>query len=401
MKMPKTPLMRDEPDGSTGIVRWARNIGAAGLALFLMIGLATNLREVLAHKIDLFPQSPSWPAFLDGKVTAGIASALSTARLPVFAARTQRGLAWETLADMGPRVRQGCPGWLFIADELRLHPHGMADMTIRADVLARIRDLLKARGIDLLVVTVPDKTRIETTHLCGLTRPGALVGRMRDWNALLARRGIDNVDLTPVLAAAARQGGRPVYLRTDTHWNETGAAAAAAAAADAVASRLQPEPPQEYRTRHEPVRYWPGDLLRLAGLDRWRAHRPLPAEQVTSSVFEEVEPAVAGTVAPDASDLFGDVQAPNVALIGTSFSNNSGFGGFLEQHLHARVGRFAKDGGDFSGAAHDYFVGSAFRENPPQLLVWEIPERVLQLPDTQASRELPGLLDGRLRPMEK
>ena len=69
-----------------------------------------------------------------------------------------------------------------------------------------------------------------------------------------------------------------------------------------------------------------------------------------------------------------------VALIGTSFSRNSNFVPFLEQALGASLGNFAKDGGEFSGAAKDYFASPAFRETPPQLLIWEIPERDLQSP---------------------
>ncbi|KUM41869.1 hypothetical protein AR540_06495 [Pseudomonas sp. EpS/L25] len=63
----------------------------------------------------------------------------------------------------------------------------------------------------------------------------------------------------------------------------------------------------------------------------------------------------------DASDdLFGDGDLPNVALIGTSFSRNSNFLPFLEQALGASVGRFAKDGGHFAGAARDYFPSPRF-----------------------------------------
>ena len=79
-------------------------------------------------------------------------------------------------------------------------------------------------------------------------------------------------------------------------------------------------------------------------------------------------------------DLFGDDNLPNVALIGTSFSRNSSFVGFLQRALSAPVGNFAKDGGEFSGAAKAYFDSPAFRQTPPQLVIWEIPERDLQTP---------------------
>jgi alginate O-acetyltransferase complex protein AlgJ len=78
------------------------------------------------------------------------------------------------------------------------------------------------------------------------------------------------------------------------------------------------------------------------------------------------------------ADLFGDADLPNTALIGTSFSRNSNFAGFLQQALGAPVGNFAKDGGAFSGAANSYLNNPASKETPPKQIIWEIPERDLQ-----------------------
>jgi alginate O-acetyltransferase complex protein AlgJ len=50
---------------------------------------------------------------------------------------------------------------------------------------------------------------------------------------------------------------------------------------------------------------------------------------------------------------------------------------FLEQKMHRQVANFALDGGDFDGAARAYLRSAAFKQTPPKLLVWEIPERVL------------------------
>lgn len=374
-----TPLKRDEPQSTAAPVRLMRGAVAIVFLLLLAAGLVTTLRAAFGHKLDLFPKPVTWHAFLKGETTADIASSLSAAPLPVQAAHVQRGLGWDVLGDLGPRVRQGCPGWLFLADELRVHPHGAADMVARADVLAQVRDGLRERGIGLLVVTVPDKSRLEAAHLCGLARAPAMEGRLHDWSGLLAQRGIDSLDLTAVLEAAQQQAAQPVFLRTDTHWNELGASAGADAVGAAVLQHLQPAPAQQYRVTREPAKAWPGDLVHLAGLQGWSPLRPLPSEQVAAAKVEAAADAGGGD-APDADDLFGDVQAPNVALIGTSYSNTSNFGPFLERRLQAQVGRFAKDGGDFAGAAHDYFTGAEFRDHPPQLLIWEIPERVLQMP---------------------
>ena len=102
-------------------------------------------------------------------------------------------------------------------------------------------------------------------------------------------------------------------------------------------------------------------------------------EQVAVTQITEVQGA-ADEAALGEDDLFGDSQLPNIAVIGTSFSRNSNFIPFLERAVGARVGNFAKDGGEFSGAANDYFSSPAFKQTPPEVLIWEIPERDLQSP---------------------
>ncbi|WP_411558839.1 alginate O-acetyltransferase AlgX-related protein, partial [Pseudomonas syringae] len=99
-------------------------------------------------------------------------------------------------------------------------------------------------------------------------------------------------------------------------------------------------------------------------------------------------------------DLFGDSNLPNVALIGTSFSRNSGFVGFLQRELGAPIGNFAKDGGEFSGAANVYFDNPAFRQTPPKLLIWEIPERDLQTVYVRIENieHVPGSVAGNKKP---
>jgi len=369
--------MRNDPAGDKGVVRWARNLAAAGLLIFLLAGLGTTLRDVLQHRLDVFPEPVTWSSFLTGRTTANVARAMASAPVPVAAARLQRGISWELLADLGPHVRTGCPGWLFIADELRVHPQRAKDLSARADVLARVHEALRARGIALLVVTVPDKSRIEASRLCGLARPTALDDRLRQWNELLLEHGIAHLDFQATLRDAQQRSGQPMFLRTDTHWNEAAAEAAAQTTAAAVrAQGVRPVPEQHWQVYRQAEQL--GDLIRLAGLDRWQAKRPLQADHVQASHFKPVD---ADEAAPDDQELFGDADAPNIALIGTSFSNTSNFGRFLEQHLQVRLGRFAKDGGDFDGAAKAYFASDAFRQNPPRLLIWEVPERVLQLPD--------------------
>ena len=146
-------------------------------------------------------------------------------------------------------------------------------------------------------------------------------------------------------------------------------------------------PHTAYETALQDPARRPGDLVRLAGLE-WLPLGLQPAtETVAASRFSEK----ADTSLSDADnldDLFGDDNLPNVALIGTSFSRNSNFAGFLQQALAAPIGDFSKDGGEFSGGANSYFTNPAFKQTPPALVIWEIPERDLQTPYSDVIRPL-------------
>lgn len=351
----------------------------AGLvfALFLAVGLGSCGWALLSDRLSLWPERLDRHALLEGELTHHIAKELAKAPLPEAAARLERGASWLLLGDTGPRVRQGCPGWLFLAEELEVHRQAAANAQARAQTVMALQRALAARHVRLLVAVVPDKSRIAADQLCGLRRPAAFASRIADWTRLLAAAQVPVVDLTAPLTPL----GSAAFLRTDTHWNEAGAAAAAAAlAAEVKALPFQATPAREFARTLLPPAPRPGDLVRLAGLD-WLPPRLQPAPEVLR--LTQVDSRAAATAS---DDLFGDGDLPNLAVIGTSFSRNSNFLPFLEQALGASVGRFAKDGGHFAGAARDYFQSQAFRQTPPQLLVWEIPERDLQSPSPEALR---------------
>jgi len=286
----------------------------------------------------------------------------------------ERGIQWNLTGDYGPSVRAGCPGWLFLADELTVHAERARSAQFRAELAVRLNARLKARGIKLLMVVVPDKTRIEAAHLCGLNRPALFESRVLNWQEALRRQGIDTLDLTATLAGTPDER----YYRTDTHWNETGAHSSAKAVAATLAGLGWAVMQPEIALNSAQVAR-PGDLVHLAGLDGLPAFLRPPVEQAQVTVVPAVE------VVSD--DLFGDAGMPSVALIGTSYSRNSNFVPFLARSLGEPVANLAKDGGDFSGAATAYFSGTTFRDNPPKVVVWEIPERVIEMPVKQAEQQ--------------
>lgn len=344
------------------------------LAAFLGIGLVSCGVLMASGKLQWLPGNVDSDAVLHGEVTHALARQLSATVLAEQAANLERGASWLLLQDSGPRVRQGCPGWLFLTDERRIQRNAEANAQRKVQAVIDLRQRLAGQGIDLWVIVVPDKSRIAASQLCGLYRPEQLQARISAWTRPLQSAGVTTLDLT----AALQPLGDAAFLRTDTHWSETGANAAALALARRIKeSGFKASPLRDFDTRVAPAAPRPGDLVRLAGLD-WLPLSLQPAPQsVAETTISEQAKAAQGD-ADNLDDLFGDAELPNIALIGTSFSRNSGFVGFLQRALGAPIGNFAKDGGEFSGAANAYFDSPAFTQTPPKLVLWEIPERDLQ-----------------------
>ncbi|MGE8065421.1 alginate O-acetyltransferase AlgX-related protein [Pseudomonas sp. NPDC089569] len=343
---------------------------------FLTVGFASCAWLLLSGKVEMLPPNLTVDDVLHGEVTHKIAKQLSKGAVPEQAANLERGASWLALHDTGPRVRSGCPGWLFLTSEMSINRHAQANAETKAGVVRDVQKRLADRGIRLLVAVVPDKSRIASAQLCDLRRPAQLLDRAVAWVEGLNNAGVMAIDLAPTLQPL----GAEAYLRTDTHWSETGSAAAARAVAKQVqVMGISATPHKDFELKvQEPARR-PGDLVRLAGLEWLPVAWQPTAETVAATVASE-KAGEAQSGGDNLDDLFGDDNLPNVALIGTSFSRNSNFVGFLQQALGAPIGNFAKDGGEFSGGANGYFNNPAFKQTPPKLVIWEIPERDLQTP---------------------
>ena len=349
-------------------------VAGVTLAVFMGIGLLACGLLMASGKVQWLPARVDRDTLLHGEVTHALARQLSATFLAGQAANLERGASWLLLKDTGPRVRQGCPGWLFLTDEQRINRNAQANERTKAQAVIDLKQRLGKQGIDLWVMVVPDKSRMAANQLCGLYRPQQLHNRVVRWSGMLQAADVHVLDLTATLQPL----GDAAFLRTDTHWSETGASAAAAAMAQHLEEAgFKATPSRAFDTRAAPLAPRPGDLVRLAGLD-WLplSLQPAPQSVAQTTISEQVEAASQGGESLD--DLFGDADLPNVALIGTSFSRNSAFVDFLQRALGAPIGNFAKDGGEFSGAANAYFASPAFIQTPPKVLIWEIPERDLQ-----------------------
>lgn len=342
------------------------------LGLVLAVGLASSVAAVLSEKGRALLAGSSLTGLLNGEATSKLARLLNEDLIGGRELATAaRAVDWVLTGDIGPQVRRGCGNWLFLREELDVHRDGAVALSRRVAMAATVQRLLAARGIHLVVAITPDKSRVKSDALCHVSRPESLAGRFDAFAAGLAAAGIDTVDLRAALAGAAEGG----YYRTDTHWSEAGARAAARAIARHLeAGHLAPARGAEVPVVAGEVKERVGDLIRLAGLDGVSSPLRPAGDMVATSTI--ILPAIV------ADDLFGDMAGPPVAVIGSSYSRTANFIGFLAAELAAPIADMAREGAGFAGAAIPYFADGAFTATPPRVVIWEIPERILDAPLT-------------------
>jgi len=299
--------------------------------------------------------------------------------------RWQAAARYRFFGDLGTQVREGCPGWLFYADGLQAPVQPGFDPVMRADggdaltdariaTLHQYANVLHGMGIQLVVVTVPDKARVETEALCGLRQDTRMTQRLNAWNRALNASGVAHVELLPVLQAA-----RPAFYRTDVHWNARGAQAAAQTIGAAVLPLLGGERGKTaftHATAPEQPRI--GDLLKLANLDDvsdfWR-----PAPDLVSR--ERLH-------AQQSGGLLDDGPAAQVLLAGSSFSRRSAFAGRLGEQLGSQVWNVSLDDGRFDRALKSVWNDRANWPKSVRVVIWEMSEDALSMPvDTNAQKD--------------
>ncbi|MBV8779379.1 MAG: cell division protein FtsQ [Alphaproteobacteria bacterium] len=274
-------------------------------------------------------------------------------------------------------VFQGCPGWLFLPLELEVNPNRAANFAANIAAIDNVAHHLARRHVTLVVVVVPDRSRVEAGRLCPLHRPPELDGRYGAIIGSLEQLGIRAIDLRAPLQAA----GADTFYRTDTHWNELGARTAA----EAVAARLREwglasRQRAEFRLSTKPPTERVGDLVRL--LNDFNGTGTLlrpPGDIEAATVIEQAAPPGIG--------LLDDVPPPDTVLLGTSYSTVANFAGFLAVALGAPLDNRAKAGGALLGAVRAYLADPALDKAPPRVVLWEMPERILDEPLPAAERE--------------
>lgn len=359
---------------------WTVWLSGAFAATILLIALAAGWRAA--------PDSGAAVAAGPGAWNGAFTREFESHYDAVFPVRTLGINTWAAISYLlfregKPGVVVGRDGWLYTAEEFTLRPDAEARVEAHLQQVARVRERLAARGTALLVALVPAKARVYPEHV-GARRPaplhGALYGRALD---AARAAGVPAPDLHAALTdCKARQpAGASMFLRTDTHWTPAGAqcVAVALAAASRAAGLQRAGEPVAFRTALAPSAPHRGDLLKFLPLDPWFAGLLPPADTLATPRTEPL--AAAG--------LLDDAPAPEVVLVGTSYSANPlwNFTGALQQ-------AFGEDVVSYATPAHgpflpmlEYLDSADFAAGPPRLVIWEMPERYLPMRDDASSTE--------------
>lgn len=338
---------------------------ACVVAILLAAGLGWGGWRLAQARLSGADLAPS--AWLDGSAGAVLNQALALPR-QADVDTWNAALRYRLLGDLGDQVAMGCPQWLFYRDGLR-PPPGVHVLDERLRLMRHWVRELRARQVQVLVVAVPDKSRIESAQLCGQPVSQPMRQVLDDWQAALRADGVPFVDLREALRAAPA----PRFFRTDVHMNAQGAQAAAARVAEAALPLLGGAGTQAFKTDPAPApQPRMGDLIVLAGLERappgWRPD----LEQVSEA---KIEPVRGG-------GLLDEPAPVDVLLAGTSNGRRSQFAERLGMGLGREVWNMSLDGGQFSGALTMALNQRAQWPASLKLVIWEFSENALSLPLT-------------------
>lgn len=357
--------------------RLRRDAPAVVLIATMVLGLAMTPIASIVRDVNQQAQTVSAQ-----RLTARFDEALETHhpwRTPAL--RAIALLRLQLFRQGNGAVVVGREGWLYTEEELRW---GERDAQLLNTRLQWIAQAVRSAGNDtrVVVLLLPSKARVYPEALPRTVRALAEHPRYEYTLQTLRARGVAVVDGRDALSAKT-------FFRRDTHWRPKGAVAAARAVGQTVDATFSPAFVDTLSTDDYALRWTPrvdhvGDLLSFVPVGPFAADVGFGAESYRTFQVES-----AGV---DALGLFDAPDIP-VALVGTSYSADPrwGFEDALRVALSADVLNVAEQGrGPFVPMA-SYLDSDTIRDIPPQLVVWEIPERYLTLPEV----ELPSLPTGR------
>ncbi len=231
--------------------------------------------------------------------------------------------------------------------------------------LRALRDELKRKGIELVVVYQPTRGLVNREKLSPAEKAGFDYElAKKNYLATIARfrqAGIWTPDFSPLFDEKEEHA---YYFKGDHHWTPHGARRSA----KIVAETLKQVPGFEEIPKKQFESKRVGLLSKLGTFHKAAAQ--LCGNSYATQYVDRFETEPVG--ASDSGDLFGDGGNPQIALVGTSNSGPAyNFAGFLEEFSGADILNNAVSGGGFDSSLLAYMTSEEFHKNPPKILIWE------------------------------
>jgi alginate O-acetyltransferase complex protein AlgJ len=272
-------------------------------------------------------------------------------------------------------VAAGQNGWLFhVAEFGRYAQERPEDINEKLEHIAAIKDLLKARNIELVVALVPAKLHLYESQLpADLPLTETIRSRYARAHSTLEKLGVNAPDLLGPMIAATREPIEktyPVYQKLDHHFSSRGALIAAKAVTDFVAQNLKLEgvPAVKFDLNALPETTYQESSLRPR----------LPKTQQSQFPPEAYIPYELKRTTAQNSLL--DDAAPQVVLVGSSASKGGSQWPFeyaLPHNLGMDVTNAAIAGRGPWLPLEDYLRNESFQRHPPKLIIWQLWEAFL------------------------
>ena len=277
----------------------------------------------------------------------------------------------EKYASLAPVYSSADTGWIFAANQMR---QSFALKDKPKAMMAEIVQGFEAKGVKLAILITPPRPVVAGQGILRKTMGAAAAdydatATQASFQAMLAEyrdMGAIVPDLS-VLALSDPQLRRRFYFRRDTHWTTVGAAHSAEALAQAVAA----EAPKLRMAEGPAILGWKGKIEErgsLADLVRKSCDQKVPKETSNIAVLADVPGA----------GLLDDTEGPQIALVGTSFSDR-----YKRDHyrvadaMAAAFGRsvvnHSVSGGGLHRAMQSFLNAGGLDNQAYDLVIWEIP----------------------------
>lgn len=314
-----------------------------------------------AHAEEKAPRRPGFKAEQEGVIAPGQEAAYPD-------------LTWcDTLKDPSiykgkhkilKFIYPGKEGWLFRSADFRTD-FTLPEKTFSA--LKEINERLKRKGIDLVIALQPSRAMVMAQYLDPADIPEGYnpSEAKKNYKALIRKLNADGI-------AAADLSDVPddviYFFKGDPHWRREGAQWSA----EKVAGMIRKNPVYKDIEKEDfsnEITWW---------LESEKGEFDEFVEQACDVVMpQERRPMWATTsltAKVDENALFGDVEYPDIVVVGTSntaHEEDFNFVGSLKQTLNADIRNRALSAGEMTGAPLVFYATDEFHDHPPKIMIWE------------------------------